>query len=110
MRASAPRRANCGDGLHSMIVGTAEIRLALRDARSLKDKRSVVSSLKDRLHRKFNVSVAEVDCQDTIQAAVLGIALASNESRHANSALDKVVQDVRRCPAAELVDYRIEIF
>ncbi|MCK4284167.1 MAG: DUF503 domain-containing protein [Candidatus Brocadiae bacterium] len=92
-----------------MIVGTVEIRLSLRDARTLKDKRSIISGLKDRVRKKFNVSVAEVGNQDIIQSATLAVAQVSNDSRYVNGSLDKVVEMVKRCPAARLVDYTIEI-
>jgi hypothetical protein len=93
-----------------MLVGTVEIRLALRDARSLKDKRSVLSSLKDRLRRRFNVSVAEVEHQDLIQSATLGVAQVANDSRYLNSTLEKLVGSIRSFPAAQIVDYYIDIY
>ena len=65
-----------------MIVGTLRVRLLIREARSLKDKRQVVKSIKDRLRNHFNVSVAEVEAQDSRQLAVLGMALVSNEAHH----------------------------
>ena len=92
-----------------MIVGTVEIRLSVREARSLKDKRSVLLSLKDRLRRSFNVSVAEVGNQDVIQSAILGVAQVSNDGRYTNGSLDKLVDAVRRFPAVQLVDYSIQI-
>ncbi len=92
-----------------MIVGTVEIRLRLHEARSLKDKRRVVTGLKDRLRRNFNVSVAEVDRQDTIQSAVLAVAQVGSDSRYVNGTLDKVVDALRHLPAAYLVDYTIEL-
>ena len=64
-----------------MIVGTLRVRLLLRESRSLKDKRQVVKSIKDRLHNGFNVSVAEVDALDNLQVDVLGMAMVSNEDR-----------------------------
>ena len=91
-----------------MIVGTLEIRLHLPDARSLKDKRHVLQSLKDRLHNGFNVSVAEVEKQDVIQTAVLALAQVGNDTRYINGTLSRVVDAVRRLPEARLVDYRIE--
>src|SRR5271155_412918 len=60
---------------NAMIVGSLRIRLLLREARSLKDKRQVVKSIKDRLHNGFNVSVSEVEEQDNCRIAVLGVAL-----------------------------------
>lgn len=92
-----------------MIVGTVEIRLALREARSLKDKRSIIAGLKDRIRRKFNVSIAEVDAQDMIQSATLGAAQVSNDARYVNSNLESLVAYIRCFPAAQLVDYHIEI-
>ncbi|MGD2174958.1 MAG: DUF503 domain-containing protein [Candidatus Brocadiaceae bacterium] len=92
-----------------MILGTVEIRLALHDARTLKDKRRVLASLKDRIRGRFNVSVAEVDGLDFIQSATLGIAHVANDSRYVNGTLNKLVDMVRRFPAASLVDYTIEV-
>ncbi len=92
-----------------MIVGTVEIRLSLREAQNLKDKRRVLSSLKERLRRSFNVSIAEIGNQDMIQSAVIGAAQVSNDSRYTNGSLDKLVDAVRRFPAVQLVDYTIEI-
>jgi hypothetical protein len=92
-----------------MIVGTVEIRLHLHDARTLKDKRRILLSLKDRLRNNFNVSVAEVDHNDVIQSAVLAVAQVGNDSRYINGTLDKVVEAVKRNPAARLVDYSIEM-
>ncbi|MHC4480229.1 MAG: DUF503 domain-containing protein, partial [Planctomycetota bacterium] len=85
-----------------MVVGTVEIRLRLCDARTLKDKRRTLVSLKDRLRKGFNVSVAEVDGQDFIQSAVLAVTQVGNDSRYINGTLDKVVDVVRKLPAAQL--------
>jgi len=93
-----------------MIVGTVEIRIFLPDARTLKDKRRVLSSLKDRIRGRFNVSVAEVEDQDMIQSATLAVAQVSNDSRYVNGALDKLVDMVRNSRVARLVDYHIEIY
>ena len=92
-----------------MIVGTLRIRLLLRQARSLKDKRQVVKSIKDRLRNGFNVSVAEVEEQDNRQLAVLGIAMVSNEARHVRTTFEHIVAALRGHPVAELVDHQMEI-
>ena len=81
----------------------------IREARSLKDKRQVVKSIKDRLHNSFNVSVAEVDAQDNRQLAVLGLAMVSNEAHHLKTALGQIVEALRVHPIAELLDYEIEV-
>jgi hypothetical protein len=93
-----------------MIIGTLTVRLALREAHSLKDKRHVIKGLKDRLRNKFNVSVAEVDHQDEWQRADLGIAMVGTDTRYVNSVLSSVVDHLRFVAGAELVDYELEMF
>jgi len=88
-----------------MIVGALQVRLLIRESRSLKDKRRVISSIKDRLRNAFGVSVAEVENQDHRQLAVLGIAIVGNDSREITSVLDKMVDALRSHPIAELLDY-----
>lgn len=92
-----------------MVIGTAEIRLRMHDARSRKDKRNVLNALKDRLRNKFNVSVAEVDGQEMIQGGTIAVTQVSNDSRYLNSCLDKVVNAVRSFPPVDVVDYKLSI-
>jgi uncharacterized protein YlxP (DUF503 family) len=92
-----------------MIIGTLRLRLIVRESRSLKDKRQVVRSIKDRLRNAFPVSVAEVDELDHRQIAVLGLALVGNERPVVQSVLDQIVDAVRSHPVAELLDYSIEV-
>ena len=92
-----------------MIVGTLRVRLLLRESRSLKDKRQVVKSIKDRLRNNFNVSVAEIEAQDNRQLAVLGVAMVSNEAHHVKTALGQIVEALRRHPIAELLDHEMEV-
>jgi uncharacterized protein YlxP (DUF503 family) len=92
-----------------MIVGSLRVRLLVREARSLKDKRQVVRSIKDRLRNRFNVSVAEVEAQDHHQLAVLGLAMVGNEARPIRLAFGEIVQALRSHPVAELIDYQEEV-
>ena len=92
-----------------MIVGTLRVRLLIREARTLKDKRQVVKSIKDRLRNGFNVSVAEVEALDNRQLAVLGVAMVSNEAHHAKGALTQIVEALRAHPVAELLDHELEV-
>jgi uncharacterized protein YlxP (DUF503 family) len=92
-----------------MIVGTLRVRLLIREARTLKDKRQVVKSIKDRLHNGFNVSIAEVETQDNPRLATLGLAMVSNETHHIKVALGQVVEALRSHPIAELLDYELEV-
>ena len=93
-----------------MVVGTLTLKLAIFGAYSLKDKRRVVGSLKDRLEGRFNVSVAEVGSLDRWQQAELGVAMVANDGQFVESALDKLVDYVRQDTSASLVDYEIEVF
>jgi hypothetical protein len=80
----------------------------VRESRSLKEKRRVISSLKDRIRHSFNVSIAELESQDSHQFAVLGVALVTNERRFAEVILGQVVNLVRSHPVAQLLDYEVE--
>lgn len=92
-----------------MVVGVLEVRMAIYEAQSLKDKRRVVRSLKDRLAARHNISIAEVDDLDKWQVATFGVAMVANESRFVQSALAKIVDEFRACPHASLLDYDIEL-
>ena len=92
-----------------MIVGLCTVELLIPESQSLKDKRQVLLSLKDRLREKFNLSVAEVDGQDLWQKAVLGFACVANEGRYVNQVLDQALNVIRSVPAVEIIQSRIEL-
>lgn len=93
----------------SIVVGLCTIELFIADSQSLKDKRQVLLSLKDRLRQKFNVSVAEVEAQDLWQKAVLALACVANDGRYVNQVLDQALNLVESHPASEIVQSRIEL-
>ena len=72
-----------------MVVASLTWELTLPGCSSLKEKRSVVRSLRDRLRAKFNVSVAETAFQDVHTRAQLSIALVATDARFAESVLEK---------------------
>ena len=88
---------------------SCSVQLYLGQSQSLKDKRQVIKSLKDRIGNAFNVSVAEVAYQDLWQKATLGFAVVSNQTRHANEVLSKVVNFIERDYSIEFIDYQIEV-
>ena len=71
-----------------MVVGVITWELEIFGCQSLKDKRRVVKSLKDRLHDRFNVSAAETAYQDLWQRAELSASVVSGDRAHADSVLD----------------------
>lgn len=79
-----------------MVVGSISWQLSLPGCGSLKEKRTVVRSLKDRIRNRFNVSVAETDHQDIWTRAELSVALVATDGRFADSVLDKVDDFVAR--------------
>jgi len=92
-----------------IIVGLCTVELFIPGSQSLKDKRQVLLSLKDRLREKFNLSVAEVDGQDLWQKAVLGFACVANEGRYVNQVCDQALNLIRNVPAVEIVQSRVEL-
>jgi len=92
-----------------MIVGSLRVRLLVRESRSLKDKRQVVLSIKDRLRNQWNVSVAEVDEQEHRQLVVLGMATVGNEVSHVRTILEQIANALRRHPIAEFIDCEMEV-
>jgi uncharacterized protein YlxP (DUF503 family) len=91
-----------------MVVGTVEIRMLIRWAQSLKDKRRAILSLKDRIRNEFDVAVAEVDRQDAIKEAVFGVAAVGPDPGPVERVLQSVVGFVRRDRDVELVDFQLE--
>lgn len=92
-----------------MVLGVLQIEFQIPEARSLKDKRRVVKSLKDRIANGHNVSIAEVGLQDVHQQAMLAMAMVSNDKRYVESGLSKLVDLVRDVPQVNLLDYKIEL-
>ncbi len=91
-----------------MVVGVCTLELYLPGVDSLKGKRQILLSLKERIQGKFNVSVAEVDGQDLWQRAVLGVACVANEQQHTNRILDSVLNLVRANRSVELLRQHME--
>jgi uncharacterized protein YlxP (DUF503 family) len=92
-----------------MIIGTCQVELLIPNNHSLKGKRKVVKSIKDRVRARFNVSIAEIDRLEQWQRATLGIACISNEVGLVDRILSKVVDLIETSPDAALIDYQTEI-
>jgi uncharacterized protein YlxP (DUF503 family) len=92
-----------------MVIGTLEVEIILHDCHSLKDKRSIVKSIIDRVRNRFNVSVAEVDCLDLHQRSIIGIGVVSNDRRFANSILDQIADFIENINIAKVGEIKIEV-
>jgi hypothetical protein len=92
-----------------MVIGVCTAILMIPGSASLKDKRRAVKSLKDRLRREFNLSVAEVGDLELWQRAELGLAVVANDPSFCDQVLAKAVDLVRRDRDVELLDYHTEL-
>lgn len=92
-----------------MPVGLLTLEIHIPDARSLKDKRQVLRSLKDRLRAHFNVAVAELDHQDTWQRAQIGVVSLSNDPAHLEHSLREVLEESERILGRDLVAHDLEM-
>lgn len=89
-----------------MVVGIVRIELHLPASRSLKDKRQVVRSLKDRIRERARAAVAEVDHQDLWQRAALGVAVVAGDGGQARERLQLVRGLVEQTFEAQLTDWQ----
>ncbi|MGI8588525.1 MAG: DUF503 domain-containing protein [Chloroflexia bacterium] len=93
-----------------MVVGTMRVVLFLPENGTIKDKRHIVKSLLARVQNKFKVAVAEVEENDNLDAAVLGVVCVSNSAPHANEILQHAVSFIEsNVLQGGLEDYEIEI-
>ncbi len=92
-----------------MFVSIVRIELHLPGCSSLKDKRSVVHGLKERIRQRTHAAVAEVDHQDLWQRAALGVALVSGERGQLDGLLQSVRNVVYAAPGAEVLDWQEEL-
>jgi uncharacterized protein YlxP (DUF503 family) len=91
-----------------MVVGVLSLEIHILNSISLKDKRMVLNHIKDRIHNKFNVSVAEIDYQDKWQRSLIGIALVTSQKGHAEEVLNKIFHLLDTDENFEIVQYSID--
>ena len=92
-----------------MFLGAARVELRIHGSQSLKEKRGVVRSIKQRVRNRFNLSVAEVGGQDRWQTAVLGVAAAGADAGVVRRVLERAVAFVEELHLAEVTNSDIEI-
>lgn len=84
------------------------VRMIVREARTLKDKRQVVRSILDRLRGEFNVSAAEVEDLENPRSLVLGFAMVGWDGKHVRDSMNRIAEALRRHPIAEFVSSDME--
>lgn len=90
-----------------MIVSMIQMIFEIPDIDNIKEKRRIIRSVKDKLQRRFNMSVAEVDLQDSLSFAQIGGALVSNSRSFGESVLHKAFEIVERDVPVRIQDMRI---
>ena len=78
-----------------MIVGVLTAHLSMQGVTSLKGKRSIVKSVIGRLKSRFNISISEVDHQDSKTSAIIGISIVSNDSHFIDQQFDAIINFMR---------------
>jgi uncharacterized protein len=91
-----------------MVIAILTVSLSIPQADSLKDKRRVIKSIKDRIRNSFNVSVAEIGDQDIWRSALLGVAVISEDASYANGVLSRVQDFIRDKSDAIMTNCELE--
>lgn len=92
-----------------MIIGTAKIYLSAPWVHSLKEKRMIIKSIIDKVKHRYNVSIAEIENQDIHQTITIGIACVSNDTRHADSMINNVIEFIENSTEADVENIETEI-
>ncbi len=92
-----------------MVLGTLSIKVVMRSSRSLKDKRRIIKSVKDRIRNKFNVSISETGSQDNLKCSEISVAMVGTDRQYVNSTLSSLINFFRYFPQIELIDYELDL-
>jgi len=93
-----------------MPIGLLTLEIHILDAQSLKDKRQVLRSLKDRLRAHYNVAVAELEHQETWQRSRVGVVSISSDAGHLEKMLAEISAESERLLGRDLVSQSLEFF
>lgn len=87
-----------------MTVLSEKLTFRISHSQSLKDKRQVAGSLINKARHKFNASISEVDHQDSHKLLVIGVAVVSGTSSHAQNMMDEIIRFMENNTDAELIE------
>jgi uncharacterized protein YlxP (DUF503 family) len=92
-----------------MVIGVCKVTLLLHGNRSLKGKRRVLKSIMGKVKNRFNLTIAEVGCNDVWQRAEIGFAAIGNDKAFINSVIDTALSFIEDLQLGEVTDHRIEL-
>jgi len=90
-----------------MVVSMIQLIFEIPDMDSIKDKRRIMRSVKDKLHRRFNMSAAEVDLLDSLSFGHIGGALVSNSKSFGESVMHKAFEMIEKEMPVRIQDMSI---
>lgn len=93
-----------------MVVAVLTVDLHIPGAASLKEKRLVLRSIKDRIQNRFNVSVAELDFLDKWQRSRIGVAQIGNDYKHIEKSINTIFRMLDSQVEFEIIQHSIEYF
>jgi uncharacterized protein len=92
------------------MIGILKLNIRFPGCKSLKEKRSLLKPLMTRIHREFNVSVAEMGFQDMRSETMIACGLVGNDGSHLQRSLEVILKWIEnRYPAGQVYDNKIEI-
>ena len=92
-----------------LVLGLVQAEIHFPESGSLKSKRKILKSIKDRLRSKFNVSVSEVDYQDKWQRSLLAVATVGNDRQFVNQVLDQVADLLEAIPEIQVLHIELDM-
>ena len=95
--------------MENLVLGVARLVLRLPACRSLKEKRRVVSRVRDRLRARHNLSVAEIGAQDEHSRAIMALALVGSDGRVVESSLQRILDRVEAMGIAPVVQRLVQV-
>ncbi|MEO0289419.1 MAG: DUF503 domain-containing protein [candidate division WOR-3 bacterium] len=93
-----------------MKVTVVKIELFMRESQTLKDKRRVIKSLIERVKNRYNVSIAEVDDNDSCKKSTIGIAILSNDTKFNDKQLKEIINFIDSNPFVMIIKSEMEIW
>lgn len=92
-----------------MLIGLCELIIYLPGCRSLKDKRSVIKSLNNKLRRKYNISISEIGFKNIWKKSMIGVSCLSDSKKIIDGTFDMIIKDIENNGMVELINYQISI-
>jgi len=93
-----------------MIIGLLSLEIYIPYSHSLKEKRKRLSSIRDRLKKRYNVAFSELDYQDKWQRTKIGIVTLNNQKKPIENIFNKIIEDAEKSIDGQIIDYVIQYF